>query len=119
MRVIHLKDVEAKENSDSLFTAPVTMQSVVTEKESNNNVAYVHFPIGVRNKMHTHTQDQILIVTEGTGTVATQDEDKTITVGDIVVIPAGEKHWHGATKDSAMTHITITPPNTSLDQIEK
>jgi 4-carboxymuconolactone decarboxylase len=119
MKIIHLKDVEAKENAGPLFTAPVTMQSVVTENDSDNNVAYVHFPAGVRNKLHVHSHDQILIVTEGIGTIATEGEENAITVGDIVVIPAGEKHWHGANKDSAMTHITITSPDTTLEQIEK
>jgi quercetin dioxygenase-like cupin family protein len=60
-----------------------------------------------------------LIVTEGKGILATESERKEITVGDVAVIPAGEKHWHGATDDSAMTHIAISAANTSLEQFEQ
>ena len=51
--------------------------------------------------MHRHTSDQILIITEGTGVVATPDEEKTVSAGDVVLIPANEDHWHGAPGDDA------------------
>ena len=40
--------------------------------------------------------------------MATEKEEKIVTTGDIVLFPAGEKHWHGATKDSEFSHIFIT-----------
>jgi quercetin dioxygenase-like cupin family protein len=119
MKVIHLSDEKKIENAGSLFTAPVTQQFIPTNKESSPTVVYVHFPKGVRNKLHTHDNEQILVVTEGTGIVATESEEQNIIVGDVVVIPAGEKHWHGATKDSEMTHIAISAARTSLTQIEE
>jgi 4-carboxymuconolactone decarboxylase len=119
MRVIHLKDVEAKVNDAALFTAPVTMKAIEANKDNSPSIAYVSFPQGVRNKLHTHTNDQILIVTEGRGIIADESEQQEITLGDVVVIPAGEKHWHGATENSAMIHITISAAGTALDQIEQ
>jgi 4-carboxymuconolactone decarboxylase len=119
MRVIHLKDVEAKVNDAALFTAPVTMKTIESDKDNSPGIAYVSFPKGVRNKLHTHTNDQILIVTEGRGIIANESEQQEITLGDVVVIPAGEKHWHGATEDSAMTHIAISAAGTSINQIEQ
>src|SRR4051794_9114046 len=119
MKVIHIDEVEGKENSSSLFTAPVTLQTAVNENDSEYNVVYVHFPKGVRNRFHKHNHDQILIVTEGVGYIATDEKQEEIKVGDVVVILAGEKHWHGATEDSAMTHISITAPKTSIEQIEQ
>jgi quercetin dioxygenase-like cupin family protein len=118
MEVIHLNKIEAQENSTSLFTSPVSTKVVEAFKENSPTITYVSFPKGVRNKLHIHNNDQILVVTEGKGIVATESEQKEITVGDIAVIPAGEKHWHGAIEDSAMTHISITAPNTSIDQVE-
>jgi quercetin dioxygenase-like cupin family protein len=119
MKVIHLKNVEARVNDAALFTAPVTMKTIEAEKDNSLSIAYVSFPVGVRNKLHTHTNDQILIITEGNGIIANESEQQEITVGDVVVIPAGEKHWHGATENSAMTHIAISAAGTSIDQVEQ
>ena len=52
--------------------------------------------------------DQILVVTAGKGFAATETEQREISVGDIVHIRAGERHWHGATADSPLSHITLT-----------
>jgi quercetin dioxygenase-like cupin family protein len=49
-----------------------------------------------------------LVVTGGSGIVATEHEEHEITVGDVVHIKSGEKHWHGAKKDTTLSHITIT-----------
>ena len=57
---------------------------------------------------HTHNCDQVLVVTSGSGKVATEHEQREINVGDVVHIKAGERHWHGATADTTMGHITIT-----------
>jgi quercetin dioxygenase-like cupin family protein len=46
-------------------------------------------------------------VTEGRGIVAAEDEEYVITPGCIVYIPAGQKHWHGATAESSMTHLNV------------
>src|SRR5262249_1443737 len=57
---------------------------------------------------HTHTCDQILVVTSGSGKVANEHEEREINVGDVVRIKAGERHWHGAKANTTMGHITIT-----------
>jgi quercetin dioxygenase-like cupin family protein len=78
----------------------------------------VNFPAGVRNKMHTHSSDQVLFVTADTGIIATETEEKAITVGDVVHITADEKHWHGATQDSAFSHIALTAKGSTMTQFE-
>jgi len=82
------------------------------------DVNIVNFGKGVRNKFHTHDYEQILIVTAGKGIVATDKEECIITTGDVVLIPAGEKHWHGATADSEFSHIYITNRESKLTQLE-
>ncbi len=118
MKVIHLKDVPKIENKTSLFTAPVEQQSPLEHEHSEFNVSWVHFPDGVRNKFHTHTSDQVLIVTEGKGAIATENEEVDIEKGDVIHIPKGEKHWHGAKEGSPMTHITVLASDQKLDQVE-
>jgi len=72
----------------------------------------VTFPPGTRNKFHIHDHEQILYVVKGKGVVATEKEERLITVGDVVLISAGENHWHGATKDSVFSHLYITKVET-------
>ena len=47
-----------------------------------------------------------------------EQEEREVTTGDIVHIPAGEKHWHGARKESYMTHITVTAKDSQTTQLE-
>jgi quercetin dioxygenase-like cupin family protein len=57
-------------------------------------------------------------VTEGTGVVATEAEERTITIGDAVLIPASEPHWHGAPGETPMTHISVLGKDGTTTQIE-
>jgi quercetin dioxygenase-like cupin family protein len=82
-------------------------------------ISQVTFAPGARNKFHTHTTDQVLIVTASTGICATESEQVVVTVGDVIQFAAGEKHWHGATKDSAFSHIYVTGIDNSTTQIEQ
>lgn len=70
--------------------------------------AYVTFEPGARSAWHTHPLGQTLIVTAGAGRVARWGGPvQDIRAGDVVWIPAGQKHWHGASPTTAMTHIAI------------
>jgi quercetin dioxygenase-like cupin family protein len=68
----------------------------------------VTFEPGARTAWHTHPLGQTLIVTAGCGRVQRWGGPiEEIRPGDVVWIPPGEKHWHGATPATAMTHIAI------------
>ncbi len=70
--------------------------------------AYVTFEPGARTAWHTHPLGQTLIVTGGCGRVQRWGGPlEEIRPGDVVWIPPGEKHWHGATPTTAMTHLAI------------
>ena len=70
--------------------------------------ASVTFEPGARNAWHTHPLGQTLIVTFGCGWAQRWDGPiEEIRPGGVVWIPPGEKHWHGATATTAMTHIAI------------
>jgi len=69
----------------------------------------VAFEPGARTAWHTHPRGQTLIVTAGTGRVqAWGGPIEEIRTGDVVRIPAGQKHWHGAGPRTAMTHLALT-----------
>lgn len=70
--------------------------------------ASVTFEPGARTAWHTHPLGQTLIVTSGCGLVRRWDGPvEEIRPGDVVWFAPGEKHWHGAAPDTAMTHIAI------------
>jgi quercetin dioxygenase-like cupin family protein len=70
--------------------------------------AFVTFEPGARTAWHTHPLGQTLIVTSGSGWVQVEGGPKEeIRPGDVIWFPPGEKHWHGATSTSPMTHIAI------------
>ena len=97
----------------------VWRQPILNPDDSDNfNFAIVAFDAGSRNKFHKHSGDQILVVTEGKGKVASDDEELEVVQGDVVVIPAGENHWHGAPDDTSMAHITITVKGSQTEQTE-
>ena len=86
-----------------------TRQAIIGEADSDNfRCNVVNFRQGATTGWHTHDCDQILVVTAGRGSVANEKEQREITVGDVVHIKAGERHWHGATADTPMSHITVT-----------
>ena len=70
--------------------------------------ARVTFEPGARTAWHTHPLGQILIVTAGCGWAQREGKPiEEIRPGDVVWFSPGEKHWHGATPTTAMTHIAI------------
>jgi quercetin dioxygenase-like cupin family protein len=69
---------------------------------------HVTFEPGARTAWHTHPLGQTLIITSGLGWVQREGGPvEEVRPGDIVWFPPAEKHWHGASKDAAMTHIAI------------
>jgi quercetin dioxygenase-like cupin family protein len=84
---------------DPLFQAPDPARAAGT---------YVTFEPGARTAWHTHPLGQTLIVTFGLGRVQRWGGPiEEIRPGDVVWFPPGEKHWHGASPVTAMTHIAI------------
>jgi quercetin dioxygenase-like cupin family protein len=118
MHIVKIKDVQKAPFETPLFTSKeVTLQPLIPEG-GDYNMNVVNFGRGVRNKFHVHESDQILIVTAGKGIVATEEEQREVSVGEIILFPAGEKHWHGATDDSEFSHIYITRSDSKTTQVE-
>lgn len=123
MKIVNLDELEAKEVSKDplFFGGKVTTQLVLEEehKAQKIQVVMVRFAPGARNKPHIHSTEQILIVTEGKGIVATNDQEHIVTPGMIIFVSPGEEHWHGATKDSSFAHLSIIGQPQELKIVEK
>lgn len=122
MKVIRGDSATPQRAVRDIFTGEVHHHAYVDEKTGEQlRVALVKFSAGGRTKWHQHSFEQALLIVEGRGIVATEDGEQVVGPGDIVVIPAGEKHWHGGTESSAMAHYSITTPGetTVLEAVEK
>jgi len=119
MKVVKIAELAKEPQKSPLFTGPVTMQTIVgTELSKHFMIRQVNFARGVRNKFHSHSIEQVLIVTEGRGIVATEKEEKVVVPGDVVFVAAGEKHWHGAAEGATFSHIYIMSPDQNTTQLE-
>jgi quercetin dioxygenase-like cupin family protein len=84
--------------------------------------AHVTFEPGARTAWHTHPLGQTLIVTSGLGWAQREGGAvEEIRPGDVVWFPPGEKHWHGATATTGMSHIAIQEAleGKTVDWLEK
>lgn len=94
---------------EDYFTGTVRIDPMF-QAEDPGRVAgsHVTFEPGARTAWHTHPAGQTLIVTLGRGRVQREGGPvEEISQGDVVWFPAGEKHWHGAAPDTAMSHIAV------------
>jgi len=119
MQVVKMTTVAKESFESSLFTGPEVSLQVLLPDSTEFNVNVVNFGRGVRNKFHSHDNEQVLIVTSGKGYIVTEKEKVEISVGDVVLIPAGEKHWHGAVADSDFSHIYVSRLGSELTQLEE
>ena len=101
------------------FTGKVWVKALVPDDRTFNCVmGNVIFEAGARNNWHKHPGGQILIVTEGVGYY--QEKGKPIQLiqkGDVIKILPDVVHWHGASRENAMTHIAIST-NTQKGVVE-
>ncbi len=98
------------EGAAAHFTGSVHIDPLFNPIDPSRTVgASVTFEPGARTVWHTHPLGQTLIVTAGVGWVQQWGRPiEEIRKGDVVWIPAGTKHWHGATPTTSMTHTAIT-----------
>ncbi|BAT61266.1 cupin domain protein [Variibacter gotjawalensis] len=105
------------------FTGTVRMDPLIqTSEPARVQGAAVTFEPGARTAWHTHPLGQTLIVTFGLGWAQREGGAiEEIRPGDVVWFPPGEKHWHGASPTTAMTHIAIQEAleGKTVDWLEK
>ncbi len=108
---------------DEYFTGTVRIDPVITAPDpARVAAACVTFEPGARTAWHTHPLGQTLFVTSGNGLAQRWGGPiEPIRPGDVIWFPPGEKHWHGAAKTTAMTHIAIQErlDGKAVDWLEK
>src|SRR5215467_1323680 len=109
IKITRSDSLQSNQGSAQYFTGSVQVQQLFPASDpSRTSGGRVTFERGARSAWHTHPFGQILIVTEGTGWIQQWGgQVEEIGTGDVIWIPPGVKHWHGATANSAMTHIAI------------
>lgn len=105
------------------FTGTVRVDSLFRAEDPGRvSGGLVTFEPGAHSAWHTHPLGQTLIVTQGVGLVQRWNGPvQEIRPGDVVWIPPGEKHWHGASPTTGMSHFAIAEQlnGKSVDWLEK
>nr|WP_237028309.1 cupin domain-containing protein [Pectobacterium carotovorum] len=123
LKIIRSGSHPSQPGSESYFSGNVRIDAPFqSTAPARVGGATVTFEPGARTAWHTHPLGQTLIVTQGRGWLQEWGgEIQEINQGDIVWIPEGVKHWHGATAQTAMTHIAIAESlnGTPVEWLEK
>ena len=97
----------------AMFVGEVRGQNLVADGDApSQRVTAITFIDGARNVWHWHSTEQVLVVTDGEGIIADASGERSIRPGDVVLIQANERHWHGAAPGNSMTHLSILLPGT-------
>ncbi|MEO3480216.1 cupin domain-containing protein [Phaeobacter sp. CAU 1743] len=109
MKITRSGTAPSKVGPEDWFTGTVRIDPLFqAEDPGRAGGAHVTFEPGARTAWHTHPAGQTLIITFGRGRVQREGGAvEEVSQGDVVWFPAGEKHWHGAAPDTAMSHIAI------------
>lgn len=109
MQITRIGTQPSVKGPDDWFTGSVRIDNLFGPNESRRAAAAsVTFEPGARTAWHTHPLGQTLIVTSGSGWVQREGSAvEEIHPGDVIWFEANEKHWHGATATTGMTHIAI------------
>jgi quercetin dioxygenase-like cupin family protein len=107
MHVIH--GASAPSAQGQTFTGDVRLTRLLGAAEPGGiTVSSVRFEDGARTNWHEHPGEQVLYVVEGEARAGTADGEVRAGLGDIIHLPANQRHWHGAVAGGSMTHLSIT-----------
>ena len=109
MKIFRAAQTRSEGGDPATFTGYVTRATLASDRVGTPvNVYRVAFEPGARTHWHTHDGPQWLLVIEGRIRVQKQGEPAQETeAGDAIVIPPGEKHWHGASPSSRGVHLAV------------
>lgn len=114
MKIFHGRQAGAPtEQRSATFSGTVYADPVMATTD-NVTINNVFFAAGARTYWHAHEYGQILQVTAGSGLVCVEGGmPQVIRTGDVVWIPADERHWHGASQTTCMAHVATSLGKTS------
>jgi quercetin dioxygenase-like cupin family protein len=120
MKLFHAPDHPLRPADAEHFAGNVTVANINRLSEQPpTNMYRVRFEPSARTAWHSHTGVQLLLVVEGRCRVQKAGEPiQEVAAGGAIRIEPGERHWHGATPDAAMTHLAVNI-NTTTDWFER
>ncbi len=109
MQIIQNGSRASRKGPADWFTGAVRLDPLLEATEpARAHAGLVTFEPGARTNWHTHPLGQTIIIAQGKGLVQTWGElHIEVNVGDVITFAPGEKHWHGATPTTGMSHIVI------------
>ena len=109
MKIHRAGDRPSQSANPEYFTGTVRMDPVVSgDDESAVKILMVTFEPGARTAWHTHPAGQSLPIVSGLGLAGSEGQPvQVLRPGDTVWFAPGERHWHGASPDCAMTHLAV------------
>lgn len=115
MRILHLANQVPETSDSNTFTGHARLTRMTgLSNDFEVNAYRVEFDQEARTAWHVHSGPQLLIVLDGHCRLQRKGEPiQKLVSGDIACIAAGERHWHGASPDIAMTHIAININSTT------
>lgn len=115
MEIRELADAEPEESGGDVQESTAMKKTGLVGDIGNQVVTVneVTFRPGERTRLHEHTYGQLLYVTSGRGVVATEDEEREVTEGDLIFLEPNEVHWHGTSREDPQefTHLTVVVRN--------
>lgn len=118
MQVTRIDRSAATDAPRPIFVGRVLAQTLVGEDAEHLRVGAITFTDGARTRWHYHDYEQLLVITDGRGILATRQHEHPVAPGDVVYVPRAEEHWHGAVPGASMTHVSVNQvgETTVLDQ---
>ena len=106
MKLSNFQDISWEEADPKTFLGDAQIKRMLSA--DSIKVFRVRCEAGARMNWHTHSGSQMLIITEGSCWLQKRGEAKQeLKAGDVVLIQAGEEHWHGASQDEHMVHMVV------------
>lgn len=107
MLVFHIDPEKSKKEERAIANGEIWRQPITDEYSKTIRLGMVDFRDGAHTKMHTHDGDQILVIMEGEGLYRTETEEFYVKAGDVLLIPAGELHSHGAAPGKSVKQLGV------------
>lgn len=104
----------AAPSASEIFVGQVETAVIGALPGGEGRASFVRFLDGAHTQLHTHENEQVLIIVEGEGHVGRPGADRVVRAGEVVRIPAGVPHYHGAPVDGAMAHVGVLAGGTTI-----
>ena len=103
-----VRGTEGKVHQGTTFTNKATLNRLLpAQQDGGISLSLVTFENGAITHWHAHPGEQILYILEGEGRVGNENEEMSVSAGDVIYTASGEKHWHGAAPGGSMTHTVL------------